>query len=188
MNTNTNENGNSENPELDEVLELDVDETDVDVIKEHAQKVEDRNKQLYARVKKAEGFELVDGKWVKQPKPKTEIKPTETNTTVKEKLSQGDLIRIIKADVPEDKIDEILDYAKLKGITVAEALNAPLIKGILNEAVELRKVAEGTNTGSNKRGNAKVSDEALLQNAEKGIYPESDDEIARLIKIRRAKK
>src|SRR3990167_11467282 len=64
---NENENSNSE------IEAINLDEiTDIDVLKEHYQtldgtyrEVADKNKQLFERTKKAEGFELKEGKWVK---------------------------------------------------------------------------------------------------------------------------
>src|SRR3990167_159729 len=76
---NENENSNSE------IEAINLDEiSDVDVLKEHYQKldesyrdVSDKNKHLFERTKKAEGFELKDGKWVKPPKvePKVDADP-----------------------------------------------------------------------------------------------------------------
>src|SRR3990167_6284309 len=75
---NENENSNSE------IETINLDEiTDIDVLKEHYQtldgtyrEVADKNKHLFERTKKAEGFELKEGKWVKPPKetPKGETK------------------------------------------------------------------------------------------------------------------
>ena len=75
---NENENSNSE------IEAINLDEiSDIDVLKEHYQKLDgtyreisDKNKQLFERTKKAEGFELKEGKWVKPPKetPKGEAK------------------------------------------------------------------------------------------------------------------
>ena len=64
---NDNENSNSE------IEAINLDEiTDIDVLKEHYSKIDEsyrdvfgKNKQLFERTKKAEGFELKDGKWVK---------------------------------------------------------------------------------------------------------------------------
>ena len=80
-----------ENENLDSEMEtINLDEiTDVDVLKEHYQKLDEsyrdvfgKNKQLFERTKKAEGFELKDGKWTKseaklkaEPKEKVEPQP-----------------------------------------------------------------------------------------------------------------
>lgn len=191
---NTNPNGNT-NPEIvDEDVLVDVAEDATQEEKDEAlAKLQDTNKQLYARAKKAEGFEQVDGKWVKkakpadEPKPETkEKKPEENHTTSKEKLTQTDLIAIVKADIPEEDLDEIIDYAKLKKISVKDALKTPLIVGMLAEKKEQRATAESTNTNGGRRGSSKVSDSELIENARKGVFPESDEDVARLVRLKRA--
>ena len=188
MNTNNGE-GNTEIPEVEDLVIEDTD--DVETIRaktsEWKEKVSDREKKMFARTKKAEGFELLDGKWVKKakadPEPTKKDEPVVTPAISKEKITHSDMIAVIKADIPEEDLDEIIDYANLKKISVREAIAAPLIKGMLAEKAEQRKTAEGTNTDGSKRGNARLSDEALVANANKGIMPESDEDISRLTRL-----
>lgn len=75
------------------------DEDDTDAIREKFsklsethKKVSDYNKQLFARAKKAEGFELKDGKWIKpmvepKPEPKPEAKPDDALLQRMEKIA-----------------------------------------------------------------------------------------------------
>lgn len=186
MNETTTETNDSKNIEAEEVATLPDDATE-DERAEHYVKLENLNKQLFARAKKAEGFEMKDGKWVKLPKP--ESKPNDQTVTPKdEKISSTDLYAIIKADVPEEDIDEVVEYATLKKISVSEALKSDIVKTILASKAEQRKVAEGTNTGTARRGSAKLSDEALISNAMSGKYPDSDEDMKRLAVLQRAKK
>jgi hypothetical protein len=185
------ENNNSSNVEIEEVVALDENETDIEVVKAHAKAVEDRNKQLFARTKKAEGFtQDATGKWVKPAKPvvKTEVKPNDAISTNTSELSSMDVITIAKSNIHQDDIEEVINFAKFKNITVGDALKDDIMKSILSGKAELRKTAEGTNTGSAKRGNAKVSDESLVDNARNGKMPESDADMARLTILMRAKK
>lgn len=149
-------------------------------------KLQDTNRQLYARTKKAEGFVQDDsGKWIKTPVKAIENKEiTATTKTSQDNLSQTDVITLARADIPEEDIPEVLEYAKFKGISVAEALKSPIIKTTLADKAEARKVAEGTSTGSGRRSSARLSDDALMENASKGILPESDEDIQRLTRIR----
>jgi len=96
-------------------------------------------------------------------------------------LSSKDVIALMNAKVAEEDIDEVSDYAAFKGITVAEALKTSTIKSTLAERTEQRNTALATNTGAARRGSAKVSDDALLSAASSGKFPESDDEITRLV-------
>lgn len=187
MNTN-NENANSETVDVEEVVIADnatQEEKD-----EAFAKLQETNKQLFARAKKAEGFEFKEGKWVKPSKPAETTKPFETTsqTSASENLSQADLMTIVRSNIPEEDVQEVVNYAKFKNIPVAEAMKSTVIKTMLADNLEQRKVSEGTSTGGQRRGTGKTSDEALLENAQKGIMPESTDDIARLIKLRNSQK
>ena len=103
-------------------------------------------------------------------------------------VSTKDLYALMEAKVPEEDISEVEDYAKYKGISIAEALKTQAVRSILNEKSEMRNVASATNTGGSKRVGGRVSDETLLANAEKGNFPDSDAEIDRLVKLQFRKK
>ncbi len=96
-------------------------------------------------------------------------------------LSTKDVLTLVKNNIPEEDIDEVVEYAKFKGISVSDAIKHPAMKATLNLKAEERTTAQATNTSSGRRSNARVSDEALVDNARKGNLPDSDDEIARLI-------
>lgn len=149
-------------------------------------RLETLNKQLFERAKKAEGFvKGDDGKWVKAP-VRTETKPTDASKKPDtDNLSQADLITLMRSDIPEEDVADVVEYAKFKGVTVAEALKSNVVKATLAEKKEARAVAEGTSTGSQRRGSGKLSDEALMDNAQKGILPESDEDMERLSILRR---
>lgn len=175
-------NADTQNGEVEEVQPL-ADDATQEEKDEYTRKVESSNAQLFARLKKEQGFVKRDGKWVKETPaaPVNEApKPTIEDAS---KLSQADLFAIIKAGIEEEDIAEVADYAKLKKISVSDALKTTVVKQILAEKAEQRKVADGTNTGPAKRGSAKVSDEALISNAKAGKMPENDDDMNRLIKL-----
>lgn len=185
MNENNNENIDSKIDDVEEVGILADDATDEEKA-DHYAKLEDSNKQLYVRLQKAKGNVLVNGKWIK-PEAKPLEKPIDTTKdTSKDNLTQADLYTLIKANVPEEDLPEVIEYATLKKISVADALKSSVVKSILANNAEERNVANGTNTDGGKRGNAKLSDNALLANADKGILPESDADMARLIALQRA--
>lgn len=101
-------------------------------------------------------------------------------------LSSKDLLAIINAKVHADDVDEVVEYAKFKKISVEEALKSDVIKTTLSQKDEQRKIAEGTNTrdgNGGRKGNYKVSDDALLKKGETGELPESDDDLKRLAKL-----
>lgn len=100
-------------------------------------------------------------------------------------LSTGDLYVLMQNNVPEDDVEEVAEYAKFKGITIKEALKLNVVKSMLSDNAEARKVAEATSTGTRRRNTAQTSDEALLSNASAGNLPGSDEEIRRLAKARK---
>jgi len=169
------ENLNSSNEIKLEIEEGDTFEVIQQKTADYKQKVDENNAKLYARTKKAEGFELVEGKWVKTQKPEPKPEPVESQD-----LSQSDLIVLLRADVPEEDISEVTDYAKLKKISVAEALKSSVIKTLLSDKAEQRRSAEAANTGSNRRTAPSTTPEAILEKASTGELPDTDDGIQRL--------
>lgn len=109
----------------------------------------------------------------------------EEPTAGKADLSTDDVFTLVKAGVAQEDVAEVRKYAKMEGISIAEALQSTVVKTILKQKTEERNVAEATNTGTARRSTGKVSDEALLANASKGEMPESDEDMQRLIKLRK---
>lgn len=115
----------------------------------------------------------------------TEQKPPQTEQ--KGDLSSTDMFALIEAKVPQSDIQEVVDYAKFRGITVTEALGHGLVKSMLAEKAEQRQTAEAANTGGSKRGTGKLPDDVLLSNAAKGVMPEDDADLQRLVELRKKK-
>lgn len=110
-------------------------------------------------------------------------KPEPTEKQEVEGLSQKDVIYLAKTDIHQDDIDEVVEYAKLKKITVADAHK--FFKPILAERDEERKTAQATQTKGGTRSTSKITPEAILEKANKGQFSDSDDEIALLAEARR---
>lgn len=100
-------------------------------------------------------------------------------------MSPMDLIAITKANLDEEAIKEALDYAKYKKISIAEAIKTPAVRATIALIEENKRVSEASNTGSARRGTFKISDDALIENARKGILPDSDADMQRLVSIRK---
>ncbi len=103
-------------------------------------------------------------------------------------LSARDVMALIEGKVPQQDINDVQEYARMKGISIAEALNSNVVKTILSDNSEQRKVASASNVGPSKRSSNTVSDEQLLKNAESGKMPESADDIMRLVKAQKGLK
>jgi len=111
--------------------------------------------------------------------PVKEDKPATPNA-----LSTDDLFVLIKNNVEQEDISEVVEYATLKKIPISEALKSNVVKSILKEKAESRSVSQATHTGAAKRGSTKISDDELLANAKKGVLPESDADLTRLTELR----
>lgn len=104
---------------------------------------------------------------------------------VKQDISTTDIIALTKANIHEDDIADVQEYAKFKGISIKDALNSSVVKTLLSENAEKRNVASATNTSNVRRGPAQASDEALMSKAQKGELPTNDADLIRLTKARK---
>lgn len=104
-------------------------------------------------------------------------------------MTSRDVLALSNAGVKEEEdIDEVVEYAKFKKISVAKALRTPYIQTTLKDRAEERQTADATNTGGGRRGSQKLSDDAILDNARKGKLPDNiDDLVAARAKARRKK-
>ena len=121
-------------------------------------------------------------KKVAQPlETETPTKPAE-NATPTNEFSPKDYLALSQAGVPADDLDEVTDFAKYKGITIAEALKSSYIQSTLKEKAEERKTADATNTGGGKRELNKTSGKELLKKFKSSEeLPESDEELQKLV-------
>ena len=134
-----------------------------------------------ARAKKAEAA-IIKAK----SKPKAE-QTAEPRTDSKLSIFDPKAIFNANIDTQED-LDEVLDYADRKGITIAQALESSVIKATLAESAQIRTSAMAVNTGSTRRAGGTVSDERLMADAKAGKMPESAEDIAKLARMRIGKK
>lgn len=159
-------------PEVDDSPEQ---TDDVDALKQ-------KNQELYEQLKKAKGFfRDKEGKWVKKEVIQPEMQ-------LSDDLSKTELYSLVKANVPDEDVEEVKAYARSHKITATEALKREEVKAILKVRDEYRKTADASSTGSTRRGSSKISDDTLLSNASKMNLPDSDEDIQRLILARQKAK
>lgn len=85
------------------------------------EQLQDTNRKLFARAKRAEGFVLEDGKWVKKPKepaPATSPKPTK-EPSVEETV-------LLANGMPEELLAQLKKVAQVNGTTLLKAQTDPL--------------------------------------------------------------
>lgn len=171
----------TETTENEVELELEDDSTevveDIDSLPEWAKKkiLTEKAQKDHWKKKATEKKEVVENK--------KEVK--ETVTPKENGISQTDLYALIRANVAEEDIQEVVDYAKLKNIPVSQALKSNVVKTILSEREEERKTANATNVGKAKSAPSRASEETLLEKARSGELPERDEDIIRLVKARK---
>ena len=168
--------------ETTETPEEEVEETTDESNEDSEEETTEEEVDWEARAKKAEAAIIK----AKQKQPKAE-KTTSPQTD--SKLSIFDQKAIFNADIDtQEDLDEILDYAARKNISVAQALESTVIKATLAENAQIRKSAMAVNTGTGRRSSGTVSDERLMADAKKGIMPSSPEDIAKLARMRIGKK
>jgi hypothetical protein len=135
----------AETTEVEETVELTA--AEAKELREKAAKTDDlekKNKQLFERAKKA---------------------------TAKAEEAPGiskDTIALVAAGITDSgDIEEVVEFASYRKISIAEALNNKTLKSILSERADERKTAAATSTRS-ARGGSQVSGEALIEKARSG--------------------
>lgn len=144
-----------------------------------AEEIADLTKRANASSKNFERAKKAEAE-LKALKPKVE---EETSTKEDSNLSQKDVITLAKADIHNDDMDEVIEYAKSKSISISEAMQSNMIKSFLSTQNEERKSAEATSTGGGQKGQEKETPEATYAKAQEGKLPDENDDkgIERLV-------
>lgn len=117
---------------------------------------------------------------------KTNVDPQEGNKENKEPEGKENYsLQDIRAlsDVHDDNVEEIVNYAKFKNISIAEAKKSDTILIYLKNEKEKRKTAEVANTKPSRQGASGDGDKVLLEKESKG-EDMTDDEFTRGAKAR----
>lgn len=139
----------------------------------------------------AKATELANNQKIRAEKAEGKLKTVKVEapqSKSKGDLGSKDLYALMEAKVPQDDIDEVIDYAKFKGVSIQEALKTSFVKSTLSEKAEQRRIAESTNVGNTRRNSGKVSDDTIMSKASAGEMPDNDDDMMRLIKARKGLK
>jgi hypothetical protein len=168
---NENEDFTSSNEELYKIDEID----DVDVVKEkfqklieHDSKVTEANRHLFPRLKKAEGFELKDGRWIKT-EPKLEVKP-EVKPEKSDELNYGHLAFLTSKGIEEDEdIDFVKGIAKRTGEELRDVLKDEFVQNKLKVLKEARDAKNAVPSGT--RRSAPTAKDEVSYWLEKGELP-----------------
>lgn len=159
--------------ETEEVVEVEEEE----VVEEEVVEEELDYKAEVERLKK-------ENQTLKIQKAKIKEKGETHKDVPSQEISQFDLYALMQKNVAQEDIQEVIDYSKLKGISIQQALESTLIKATLAEKEEERKTANASSTGTAKRSQREVSGDVLLENARNNKLPESDSDLSKLIDAR----
>lgn len=148
---------------------------DLDSIKAKNADLEEKNRQLFNRAKKAEGFELKDGKWVKPEKKEETIKDTQPSkeTPQSTELTDGQ-IAILRTEGIKSKAEIALAQEYMN--TGKKLLDVLENKHFLNDISDMRATAESADAvpkGKNRSGQQGATnvDMAVAKYNETGELP-----------------
>lgn len=117
--------------------------------------------------------------WKKKAETPKETKEQETQKETPRGLSDEDVLYIAKADIHADDLAELRTFMKNNGKNAKEAHE--YLKPIFDKRSEERKTASITHTKGGAKGSSRTTGEDLLRKAENGEFPESDEEIAKML-------
>lgn len=172
------------------VAQTEEESTDLDTVEDVVESEESTESEVDWKAEAEKQKQLAENQKVRAEKAERQAKTkVETKVETQPGLSSKDTIALINAKVHEDDVDEVVDYAKFKKISIPEALKSSVIKTSLSERQELRNTANATNPGRTRSGSSKVSGDALLEKARKtGEVPESDADLDAMLTSRYKKK
>jgi hypothetical protein len=129
-----------------------------ETLKKEADALNESNKQLYARAKKAEGFENKDGKWVKrETPPETKIDNPEAKKSDEPDYGKLAYLKSEGVSHPDDR-KAVMEESKRLNLPIEEVLGMEHIKSRLRSAKEQREAEAGMpEGGSSKTGGNKGS-------------------------------
>lgn len=142
---------------------------------------ETEGEDLNAKLSKAE--EIAKNQRIRAEKAEQELKALKKPVQTEKETPKNDNIsfRDIRAlqDVADEDVDEVINFAKFKGISIAEAKASPVIQTLLKTNTETRKTAQATQVKTNGRSFSKSNDDKILEDFENGIMPEDPTELSK---------
>lgn len=159
MEKNNSENLDSLNEDTDQAEDLENDLEDAEGDSPEMAALKEKNRQLFERAKKAEGFEKnADGKWVKKAKPAAPATPTkpqpaesgqapDLDKLLDEKLEKRELDSL---DISDELKQEVQAYARLKGMTVKKALESDYVKFQISRQEKIERADKASIGGTRK--------------------------------------
>lgn len=109
-------------------------------------------------------------------------KPAETTTPKNEtNLSPKDYLALTENKVSSEDFDEVVRLSTVLGKSIADTLKDKTAGAILQTRQEERKSAEVANTAPSRRSSSRDTDKAVLEDLSKGIVPDTEEGIRKLV-------
>lgn len=99
-------------------------------------------------------------------------------------LTTKDHLALVNAKVHEDDVDELLEYAKFKNLSIADALKSPVVKATIEAKTEERRTAQATSVRATRSKVTAPTGETLIEEMSKkgeDAVPEPGSEEAEAI-------
>ena len=116
--------------------------------------------------------------------PETGEKLGATNVPKSPEMSWKDIKSL--QDVDDADAEELMDFAKYKNISIAEAKKHPAMVSLIKTRVEERKSADVANT--TKNSTRKNGGDTILEDFNKGKVSEADDDVNALVEAQIAQR
>ena len=152
--------------------------------------VEETNRQLFERAKKAEGFVKVDGKWVKAPKPEEAVATTQKLEATAGELTETQLDYLdVKGITDDEDIALIQSVMNRTGLTVRKALTDTYVQSTLKENQDARAAKNATPTSTRRTGQSENDSVEywLAENERTGKLPDNFELRTKVIDAKQAR-
>lgn len=106
--------------------------------------------------------EVADNYKTRAEKAEADLKKSKPTS---DDLTQKDFLVLAKADVDEEDVEEVIEFAKFKKLSVSDALKNDSLKAILEDRSEKRKSAATAAARPQRQGQQKVTDDTVLDKA-----------------------
>lgn len=177
---------------IDETIDENNVDTDTTEVETDQEETENEDSEIDYKAEYEKQKKIAENQRIRAEKAEKNsktAKPVNKSTQSSSELSGKDVIALTSAGVTEsDDIDEVMEIAKLKKISIAETLKLGITKTILAEKKEQRETANATATGGQRRGSSRVSEQTLIEKASRGELPESAEDMRRLAEAQMAQK
>jgi len=170
-------NDNAQNVEGSDQTADTTEQVDVEALKAKAAKadeLENTNRQLFERAKKAEGFVKVDGKWVKAPKPEEAVRATGELQSKTGELQDAQLDFFeLKGYSDEAEIDVLKNIMKRTGMSHREVIKDEYALAKIKSIRDENAVKAATPSGSKRSSQGQTDDVAywVEKNERTGEWP-----------------